>query len=559
MALKTSPMFTNPFWQESFPDPFVLKVRGRYYAYATENERSPGSDAWVFPILTSDDFVHWRFLGKALRSFGAPFHSYWAPEVTEHNGRFYLYYAVHAAEEFLGAIRVAVADRPEGPFVDSGRDLTSELVPWAIDPHVFRDQDGQWYLFMTIEYLDDPSGFVGSGNAVVRLLDPLTVAGPLTRVTSPAHAWQLFEAKRPEKNGIDWYTVEGPAVMRHRNRYYEMYSGGCYLRENYAVSYATSVTPLGPDGMQDSSWQDWPGNQQQEVLLSVRKDHVLGPGHNSLVLGPNNADLYMAYHAWPPEMTARRPFLDRLFWHGDELWTPGPTYLPQLVPAQPALRELFHGPVIDSSWQQISGDWYLAPGEVIQNDPSSALSLLHQRIPLEENWLLEIHMRLLEGDGFYGILLRGESDMTIALASTVNHRLVIWASTSQEEPLHVLPLKPDFDLQAWHRLLLSRSGALLCVHLDSLLLLELPISQAASSFALCTESCSVAFTGITLTHHFRDEILEFSLYSGLSWLVSARCSGWRSCRLAHSGWCAHSIFSRSWEAYAAQGGCSKLL
>ena len=34
MAAKKPATYCNPFWTESFPDPFVLKVRGRYYAYA---------------------------------------------------------------------------------------------------------------------------------------------------------------------------------------------------------------------------------------------------------------------------------------------------------------------------------------------------------------------------------------------------------------------------------------------------------------------------------------------------------------------------------------------
>ncbi|TMD47527.1 MAG: glycoside hydrolase, partial [Chloroflexi bacterium] len=215
MAAKKPATYCNPFWTESFPDPFVLKVRGRYYAYATEHETYPPADSWVFPILTSSDLVQWREIGKAMPAFGQPYGRYWAPEVTVHNGQFLLYYAVHTSE-FTGGIRVAVADRPEGPFTDSGQDLTSSLFPWAIDPHVFRDQDGQWYLYMTIEYWDDPGGFIGSGNIVDRLIDPFTLQGHPTRVTSPQHQWQLFEAQREARGGVDWYTVEGPAVMRHR-------------------------------------------------------------------------------------------------------------------------------------------------------------------------------------------------------------------------------------------------------------------------------------------------------------------------------------------------------
>src|SRR5947209_844178 len=235
MSTEKRRTFCNPFWSGNFPDPFILKVRGHYYAYGTEGEKRPTPGTPVFPILTSPDLVQWSFVSKAMPALEKPFFGYWAPEVTVQNNQFLLYYAVHT-EEFVASIRVAVADRPEGPFFDSGRDLTSHLVPWAIDPHVFRDQDGQWYLYMTIELWDNPEGFIGVGNVVDRLLGPFTLQGNLTLVTPPRHDWQLYQAKRPERKGVDWYTVEGPAVLRHRAQYYQMFSGGCYYRDNYAVN-----------------------------------------------------------------------------------------------------------------------------------------------------------------------------------------------------------------------------------------------------------------------------------------------------------------------------------
>ena len=86
MEAKKVATYCNPFWPESFPDPFVLKVRGRYYAYATEHETYPPADSWVFPILTSSDLVQWREIGKAMPALGQPYGCYWAPEVTVHNG-----------------------------------------------------------------------------------------------------------------------------------------------------------------------------------------------------------------------------------------------------------------------------------------------------------------------------------------------------------------------------------------------------------------------------------------------------------------------------------------
>ncbi len=509
MATKQQDMYCNPFWQGNFPDPFILKVCGRYYAYATENETYPPANSLVFPILTSTDLVHWHEVGKAMPALGQPYGRYWAPEVTTYNGQFLLYYAVHT-EEFTGSIRVAVANRPEGPFIDSGHNLTGHLLPWAIDPHVFRDQDGQWYLYMTVEYWDNPDGFTGSGNVVDRLLDPFTLQGHITRVTQPHHAWQLFEAQRQERGGVDWYTVEGPAIILHRKRYYEMFSGGCYYRDNYAVSYATSKTPMGPNGMQDTSWHDWEGINGDALLIQGDHQFMISPGHNSLVLGPNNADLYIAYHAWQTDRTERRPCLDRLFWHGDDMWTAAPTHTVQQAPALPRLRDLFEEPVLQPSWLRDSLSWQVSAGEVVQEDVTSVYTTLHCQQHLSQAWLLEINLRHIAGNGSYGVLLKGDGDTTAQIMITLGAQLAIWSCESTAEPILVTSLPPNFLPSARHQLMLSYAGSLLHVRLDGLAASEAVIPHSLHSFALLTQQCSAAFSGISLSDHFRDEFLSDS-------------------------------------------------
>src|SRR6185369_1629212 len=91
--------YRNPVWHGEMADPFVLKWRGVYYAYGTHGVVSNSAHGdKIFPVLTSTDLVHWEYLGRALEPGGhAPGSVYWAPEVTERNGRFYLYYS--AAED----------------------------------------------------------------------------------------------------------------------------------------------------------------------------------------------------------------------------------------------------------------------------------------------------------------------------------------------------------------------------------------------------------------------------------------------------------------------------
>ncbi len=514
MITTQSSTFTNPFWPENFPDPFLIKVRGRYYAYATERATSPPEGSLVFPILMSTDMISWREIGKALPAFGSPYQMYWAPEVTVYNGQFLLYYAVHT-EEFVSSIRVAVADRPEGPFIDSGHALTASLTSWAIDPHVFRDQDGQWYLYMTIEYQDSSQDFVGSGNAVARMLDPFTLQGNITRVTPPSQKWQLFEAQRQSKGGIDWYTVEGPTVVRHRGRYYEMFSGGCFYRDNYAVSYATSNIPMGPGGLRDTSWQDWQGRTGHDFLMQGDREHFISPGHNSLVPGPNNADDYIIYHAIQPQhMIERIACMDRLFWQGDDLWTPAPTFTPQPAPTMPRIRELFETPDLASSWQPQEGSWSVARGEVIQESEMTEVATLHHRSRLSRDWLLEANLRFTAGSGSYGlVLLNSPKTMTIQLEITSDAQLVLSETMHSVgndvvRTLRTVSLPQHVNVQAWHQLLISFSGFLLTVQFDGQQLLEIVLEQSIRTFALLTRLCSAAFSGISLTDHFRNEFLN---------------------------------------------------
>jgi beta-xylosidase len=136
---RTTHTFLNPVYPNSFPDPFVLKFRGEYFAYCTGD----AADHNFFGILRSTDLVNWREVGGAMRPLDPSPPYYWAPEVTYDNGRFYLYYST--GNETLMEIRVAVSTRPDGGFIDSGHCLTGE--EFAIDPHVFIDDDGARYLF----------------------------------------------------------------------------------------------------------------------------------------------------------------------------------------------------------------------------------------------------------------------------------------------------------------------------------------------------------------------------------------------------------------------------
>jgi arabinan endo-1,5-alpha-L-arabinosidase len=305
---------SGPVHDGYFADPFVWRHGELYYAIGTGAEEAASRAAdGVFPMLRSPDLVTWQPIGRALVRPDAHLgDACWAPEVAFADGRFHLYYSVGHGDRGHH-LRVATSLRPEGPYQDSGRALTDPAVcAFAIDPHPFRDRDGRWYLFHARDFLDcDAVTGVRAGTALV--VQPLAgmdrLVGEPQVVLRARHDWQRFRRDRPMYGATyDWHTLEGPAVCRHGGRYYCFFSGGCWQDRSYGVDYVVADAVLGPYA--DTSRGDGPR------VLRSRADRI-GPGHNSLVCGPDGRTMYLAYHAWDAHMSARRMFVEPLVWTAD--------------------------------------------------------------------------------------------------------------------------------------------------------------------------------------------------------------------------------------------------
>lgn len=317
-----SATYQNPVWPGYFADPFVLEWQGVYYAYGT-GATLLEADGRAFPVLSSTDFAHWTYVGGAMEPLTDPAGTaYWAPEVAERDGRFYLYYSACGGDgDESHRLRVAIADHPAGPFRDSGHLLLPDE-GFTIDAHPFRDPlDGRWYLFFAKDFFD---GRVGTGTAVVALNDDMVSTSgaprPVVRATAD---WQIYERNRPlyGRTWDAWHTVEGPFVVHHDGRYYCFYSGGPWTTPDYGVSYGVADTVLGPYR------DDW--SQDGPTVLKGIPGQVLGPGHNSVVRGPDGQTDFIVYHAWDPAHTARRMAVDPIDWTPDGPRCAGPTLAPR--------------------------------------------------------------------------------------------------------------------------------------------------------------------------------------------------------------------------------------
>ena len=313
-ALQT---FKNPVHADYFADPFVLRHGGVYYAYGTVAQAGR-----TLPGLRSDDLVDWEPLGDVLRPLASGPDVYWAPEVAFRDGVFHLYYSAGEEEGQGHQLRVACADRPEGPFVDQDVVLCPDE-PFSIDAHPFRDDDGSWYLFYCRDFLEGERP--GTGIVVDRLERMSALAGEPRDVVRPFADWNLYEAQRHWYGRTwDWFTVEGPFVRKRDGRYYCFFSGGAWREPNYGVSYATADHPLGPWRVAE---QDGPS------ILRTIPGRVVGPGHASIVESPSGRADWIVYHAWQPGGDARLMRIDRLDWRDGTPRCDGPTLDERPAPA----------------------------------------------------------------------------------------------------------------------------------------------------------------------------------------------------------------------------------
>ena len=94
------------------------------------------------------------------------------------------------------------------------------------------------------------------------------------------------------------------------------------------MDYGTASSVLGP--YSDS------GNESGARVLRTLPGKIIGPGHHSIVVGPDDQAEFIVYHAWDPAMTGRRMHIDRLEWTENGPRCSGPTYTPQHLNLQSA-------------------------------------------------------------------------------------------------------------------------------------------------------------------------------------------------------------------------------
>ena len=491
--------YLNPVYRRDFPDPFILKYCGEYWAYCTGFQ----ADGGVFGILHSRDLVQWHEAGSAMAPLPGDHTCSWAPEVTYHNGRFLMYYSVGNEERMH--IRVAVAGDPAGPFVDSGRHLTTE--PFAIDPHVFQDDDGAWYLFYATDFLDH--SHIGTGTVSDRMLDPFTPAGRPQPITRARFEWQVYDPQRAEKGGVRWYTVEGPFVLKHKGLYYQMFSGGNWRNVTYGVAYAYSDRVS-----TEEEWSQVCDGERVLPILRTVPEEVVGPGHNSVVRGPNNQQLYCVYHRWGADGRGRLLAIDPLEWAGERMVILGPSTTPQPAPPLPTVAgfsETGDSDALGPRWHYRSGRWTVR-GQAAWQEATDATA--EARLATGASaFTVEVSLRVMEvaeatdsrdlpavGAGLYD---GRDGLLGIRLLPATKEAAIAWRHQqgwSEEK----MPL-PGFEATAYHLLRLEVDGRQVHLSLDDVAVRwQGQLDAEAVAISLNCENVAAAFAGFELTAGWQD-------------------------------------------------------
>ncbi|HKX27360.1 MAG TPA: family 43 glycosylhydrolase, partial [Blastocatellia bacterium] len=232
---------------------------GIYSAYSTDLISWTSAPDRVFPIGTWPAWIN-----TVVPGFRGNF---WAPDVIQINGRWYVYYACSTFGSSRSAIGVATSASLAGPWEDLGMVVssTSRGDVNAIDPGLFQDHSGRVYLTY--------GSF--SGGIAVTEIDPLTA-----KLKSDAQIVRVAGG-----GGADY---EAPYLTREGPYYYLFVNRGFCCRgsnSSYYVQVGRSLTPFGP-------YEGW-----RTVLSSSGR--YIGPGHVGIM--HENGVHYVSMHYYDAE------------------------------------------------------------------------------------------------------------------------------------------------------------------------------------------------------------------------------------------------------------------
>jgi arabinan endo-1,5-alpha-L-arabinosidase len=287
-------------------DPVMIKQDSVYYLFAT---------GWGIDCWSSTDLKQWKrekvifdkapqWAVDAIPEFRGHI---WAPDISYHNGQYYLFYSVSAFGKNTSCIGLAInktlhPQSPDFKWVDLGKVIQS--IPgksnWnAIDPNIIVDKKQIPYMSF---------GSFWDGLKLVQLTpdfkqpaqDVMTIPTIATRKQDP------YSPNPPsiDNNPVDagGNAIEAPFIYK-KGKYYYLFASIDYcckgVNSNYKMIVGRAKQPQGPFlDMAGKSMASGGGT----IVLQGNKKYA-GIGHNAVV-NINNAD-YIVCHAYDNTVDGR--------------------------------------------------------------------------------------------------------------------------------------------------------------------------------------------------------------------------------------------------------------
>ena len=362
-------MITNPILRGSNPDPSILRVGDDYYIATSTFEWFPG-----VRIHHSRDLVHWRQLPSPLdrKSLldmkGDPDSGgVWAPNLTCHNGLFYLVYC--DVKRFDGRWKdlcnyMVTSESIEGPWSDP-----IYLNSSGFDASIFHDDDGRaWVLNL---FVDHRKGKFFGGIIMQEY------SYSLKKLTG--EVYHIFK-------GSELGVTEGPVMMKKDGWYYLITAEGG-TEYNHAVSIARSRDIKGP-------YEIHPENPL--LTSSDKPEHPLQKsGHGSIINTPDGK-WYISHLAGRPIGIRGRCTLGRETCLQEITWSED---------GWPRLAKGGHTPFIEVDGPDLpEAKWTETSGFDGFDDAELNIRYQSLRIPFDQSW-----MSLTERRGF--LALKGQESL----------------------------------------------------------------------------------------------------------------------------------------------------
>ena len=239
---KAVPKARYLFPADYMADPAAHVFNGRVYIYPSHDWKSGITDnssggAFVmkdYHVFSMDDVENGEVTahGKILDLNDIPWavKQLWDNDVAFKNGKYYMYFPARDKNNVF-RIGVAIADRPEGPFIPEKEPIKGSF---SIDPCAFED-NGVHYLYFGGSG-STPDGLSSSLARVVKLSDDM-----LQFAEEPRPVVLLDKKGKPIRDPNAQF-FEASWMHKYNGKYYYSYSTG----HTHRLCYATSDNPYGP-------------------------------------------------------------------------------------------------------------------------------------------------------------------------------------------------------------------------------------------------------------------------------------------------------------------------